>query len=210
MKNIAIFASGSGTNFKSIYHHLQLGNIPGQIVLTISNNSDSGAIEFAKKNNMPTLIINEERYPKQGDRYELLIQKLEGNEVDLICLTGYMKLLPKSIVHKYHNRVLNIHPALLPHFGGKGFYGMKVHEAVIASGTDESGVTIHFVDEKYDQGKIIVQEKVKVYRRDTAETLARRVLEVEHKLYPQVVKAFCEDRIVWENNHPIIEVVIEN
>ncbi len=210
MKNIAIFASGSGTNFKSIYHHLQLGNIPGQIVLTISNNSDSGAIEFAKGNNMLTLIINEARYPKQVDRYELLIQTLAGNDVDLICLTGYMKRLPKSIVHKYHNKILNIHPALLPHFGGKGFYGIKVHEAVIASGTEESGVTVHFVDEKYDQGKIIVQEKVKVYRTDTAETLARRVLKVEHKLYPQVVKAFCEDRIVWENNHPIIEVVIEN
>ena len=210
MKNIAIFASGSGTNFKSIYHHVQLGEIPGQIVLTISNNSDSGAIKFAKGNNMLTLIINEARYPKQVDRYELLIQTLAGNDVDLICLTGYMKLLPKSIVHKYYNRVLNIHPALLPHFGGKGFYGMKVHEAVIASGTEESGVTVHFVDEKYDQGKIIVQEKVKVYRTDTAETLARRVLKVEHKLYPQVVKAFCEDRIIWKNNHPIIEVAIEN
>jgi formyltetrahydrofolate-dependent phosphoribosylglycinamide formyltransferase len=210
MKNIAIFASGSGTNFKSIYHHVQFGEIPGQIVLTVSNNSDSGAIEFAKENNMPTLIINEARYPKQVDRYELLIQTLAGNDVDLICLTGYMKRLPKSIVHKYHNKILNIHPALLPHFGGKGFYGIKVHEAVIASGTEESGVTVHFVDEEYDHGKIIVQRKVKVYRRDTAETLARRVLKVEHKLYPQVVKAFCEDRIVWENNHPIIEVVIEN
>ena len=109
MKNIAIFASGSGTNFKSIYHHVQLGEIPGQIVLTISNNSDSGAIEFATGNNMPTLIINEARYPKQVDRYELLIQTLGGNDVDLICLAGYMKLLPKSIVHKYHNRILNIH-----------------------------------------------------------------------------------------------------
>ena len=125
-------------------------------------------------------------------------------------MAGYMNLLPKSIVHQYKNCILNVHPALLPHFGGKGFYGIKVHEAVVASGIEESGVTVHFVDEEYDHGKIIAQEKVKVLSEDTAETLAERVLKVEHELYPQIVKAFCEDRIIWENNHPIIEVAIAN
>jgi len=118
--------------------------------------------------------------------------------------------LPKSIIDQYQKRILNIHPSLLPEFGGKGFYGIKVHEAVIASGVHESGVTVHFVDEEYDHGKIIAQEKVKVLNNDTPVTLAERVLKVEHKLFPQVLKAFCENRILWKNNHPVIEVAIEN
>ena len=210
MKNIAIFASGGGSNFKSIHRFVQSGEIPAHIVLTISNTSDSGAIEYAREYNISTLIINKVYYANPVDREKFLIQTLIDNEVNLICLAGYMNLLPKSIVHQYKNCILNVHPALLPHFGGKGFYGIKVHEAVVASGVEESGVTVHFVDEEYDHGKIIAQEKVKVLSEDTAETLAERVLKVEHELYPQVVKAFCEDRIIWENNHPIIEVTIAN
>ena len=210
MKNIAVFASGGGSNFKSIHHFVQSGEIPGCIVLTVSNNPDSGAIIYAKKNQISTLVINKGLYPNPVGQRELLIQALVDNNVDLICLAGYMKLLPKSIVQQYKNRILNVHPALLPQFGGKGFYGIKVHQAVIASGAKESGVTVHFVDEEYDHGQIIAQEKIEVLNEDTPETLAERILKVEHELYPQVVKAFCEDRIIWENNHPKIEVMIEN
>jgi len=210
MKNIAVFASGGGSNFKSIHHFVQSGEIPGCIVLTVSNNPDSDAIIYAKKNQISTLVINKVLYPNPVGQRELLIQALVDNNVDLICLAGYMKLLPKSIVHQYKNRILNIHPALLPQFGGKGFYGIKVHQAVIASGAKESGVTVHFVDEEYDHGQIIAQEKVEILNEDTPQTLAERILKVEHELYPQVVKAFCEDRIAWENNHPKIEVIIEN
>lgn len=210
MKNIAVFASGGGSNFKSLHRHVQSGEIPGRIVLTISNNPNSGAIEYARGNSISTLIINKVPYAKPVDREKFLIQALIDNEVNLICLAGYLNLLPKSIVHQYKNCILNVHPALLPHFGGKGFYGIKVHEAVVASGVEESGVTVHFVDEEYDHGKIIAQKKVKVLSEDTAETLAERVLKVEHELYPKIVKAFCEERIIWENNHPIIEVAIAN
>jgi len=210
MKNIAVFASGGGSNFKSLHRHVLSGEIPGRIVLTVSNNPNSGAIEYARENSISTLIINKVLYAKPVDREKFIIKALIDNEVNLICLAGYMNLLPKRIVHQYKNCILNVHPALLPHFGGKGFYGIKVHEAVVASGVEESGVTVHFVDEEYDHGKIIAQEKVKVLSEDTAETLAERVLKVEHELYPQVVKAFCEDRISWENNHPIIEVAIAN
>ena len=210
MKNIAVFASGGGSNFKSIHHHVQSGNIPGNIVLTVSNNRDSGAIKYARRSNISTLIINKVRHPNPVDREELLIQTLRDHEVNLICLAGYMKLLPKNIVHQYQNCILNIHPALLPQFGGKGFYGIKVHEEVIASGVPNSGATVHFVDEEYDQGKIIAQESVEVRSEDTVETLAERVLKIEHDLYPRVIKAFCEDRVVWENNHPKIEVAIGN
>ena len=210
MKNIAVFASGGGSNFKCLYRHVQSGEIPGRIVQTVSNNPNSGSITYARKYNISTLIINKVHYANPVDREKFLIHALIDNEVNLICLAGYMNLLPKSIVHLYKSCILNVHPALLPHFGGKGFYGIKVHEAVVASGVEESGVTVHFVDEEYDHGKIIAQEKVKVLSEDTAETLAERVLKVEHELYPQVVKAFCEDRIIWENNHPIIEVAIAN
>ena len=210
MKNIAIFASGDGSNFKSIHRQVQMREIPGRIVLAVSNNPNSGAIEYARDYNISTLIIHKVDYPNLIDLEALLIQELVENNVDLICLAGYMKLLPKNIVHQYQNRILNIHPALLPQFGGKGFYGIKVHEAVIASGAEESGATVHFVDEKYDHGKIIIQKKVAVRTEDTAETLAARVLRIEHELYPQVIKAFCADKIAWENNHPIIEFAIEN
>ena len=121
-----------------------------------------------------------------------------------------MKLLPLEIVKAYHNCILNIHPALLPKFGGKGYYGNKVHEAVIASGELESGVTVHFVDEKYDNGEIIVQENVQVMHDDTPESLAKRVLKEEHRLYPKVVKAFCENRIIRKNNKFKIEEVVED
>ena len=119
-------------------------------------------------------------------------------------------LIPKNIVSHFANKILNVHPALLPDFGGKGLYGMKVHEAVIQSKVTESGATVHFVDDQYDHGPIIAQDKVTIEPDDTAEVLAAKVLDVEHRIYPKIVKAFCENRIIWKNNQPNIEVVIEN
>ena len=203
MKNLAIFASGEGSNFQSIHHHILSGEILGCIVLAVSNNLNSGAIKYARENNISTFIINEINNPNSVSWEELLIKELDRNSIDLICLAGYLKLLPKIIIHNYQNRIMNVHPALLPQFGGEGFYGKKVHEAVIASGIKKSGVTIHFVDEKYDHGEIIAQQTVEVKSDDTVEKLAKKVLLVEHKLYPQVVKAFCEDRIKWKNIHKI-------
>ena len=198
MKNIAIFVSGGGSNFRTIYHHIQIRELPGKIVLVVSNNPQCGAIIFASEQGLENFIVNDTRFPNLDTRDKLLLQALLKAEVELICLAGYMKLLPGAIIKEYQNRILNIHPALLPQFGGKGFYGMKVHEAVIVAGAAESGVTVHLVDEEYDHGKIIAQKKVKVRHRDTAKTLAKRVLKVEHDLYPKVVKAFCKDRVVWE------------
>ena len=198
MKKIAIFASGDGSNFRKIYNQIQKGDIPAKIVLVVSNNPQCGAIIFASEQGLENFIVNDTRFPNLDTRDKLLFQALFKTEVELICLAGYMKLLPKRIVKEYKDRILNIHPALLPQFGGKGFYGMKVHEAVIEAGAAESGVTVHLVDEEYDHGKIIAQKKVKVRDGDTAKTLAKRVLKVEHDLYPKVVKAFCKDRVVWE------------
>ena len=198
MKKIAIFASGGGSNLREIYNQIQIGDIPAKIVLVVSNNPQCGALIFASEKGLENFIVNDTRFPNLDTRDKLLLQALLKAEVELICLAGYMKLLPKRIVKEYKDRILNIHPALLPQFGGKGFYGMKVHEAVIEAGAAESGVTVHLVDEEYDHGKIIAQKKVKVQSGDTAKTLAKRVLKVEHDLYPKVVKAFCKDRVVWE------------
>ena len=149
-------------------------------------------------------IINKSQYPDSNSLDIILKEKLQQTNIDLICLAGYMKMIPDNIVAHFENCILNIHPALLPDFGGKGFYGMKVHEAVIKSNAVESGATVHFVDNQYDHGPIIAQKKVPILDTDNAEILAEKVLKAEHDLYPGVVKAFCENRINWERGLPKI------
>ena len=210
MKKIAVFVSGGGSNFKAIHHQIQKREIPGEIVLVISNNPNCGAIEYANENSIPIIIINAVQYPNPHTRDEFLIETCLKAEIDLICLAGYMKMLPPAFVKQYENKILNIHPGLLPEFGGKGFFGMRVHEAVINSGKRESGATVHFVDEIYDHGPIILQKKVEVLETDTAESLAARILKLEHELFPEVVKAFCENKIIMENNTPKILAYHEN
>ena len=210
MKKIAIFVSSKGSNFKAIYEKIITGYIPAEICLVVSNNPTCGAIDFAEHNALPTFIFNKTIYPDTNIQNVMLARNLLKAKIDLICLAGYMKMIPKNIVARYKNRILNIHPSLLPDFGGKGFYGMKVHEAVIQSNAIESGATVHFVDDKYDHGPIIIQKKVKVEAYDTPDVLAKKVLILEHRIYPEVVKAFCEGRIVFKNNKPKIEVIIEN
>ena len=210
MKNIAIFVSGGGSNFMAIHHQIQKREIPGEIVLVISNNPNCGAIEYANENSISHVIINETRYPNSHTRGELLTDTSLKAKINLICLAGYMKMLPPAFVKQYENKILNIHPGLLPEFGGKGFFGMRVHEAVINSGKRESGATVHFVDEIYDHGPIILQKKVEVLKTDTAESLAARILKLEHELFPEVVKAFCENKIIMENDIPKILEYNEN
>ena len=133
-----------------------------------------------------------------------VLKLLENNKINLIVLAGYLKLIPKIIVDKFENKIVNIHPALLPSFGGKGYYGLKVHKEVIDSGVKKTGVTIHYVNSNYDQGQIIVQKTINVLPEDTHITLAKKVLNIEHQLYPFVLKAICEDRIDWINGKPWI------
>ena len=210
MKKIAVFVSGGGSNFIAIHRQIIQGNILGKIVMVFSNNPNCGAIKFAEENSIPIFIINAARYPNAHTRDEFLLETCLKAEIDLICLAGFMKMLPQNIVKQYEYRILNIHPGLLPEFGGKGFYGLRVHEAVINTGKRESGATVHFVDEIYDHGPIILQKKVEVMETDTPESLAARVLKLEHELYPEVVKAFCENKIIMENNKPKILEYNEN
>ncbi len=204
MTNICVFASGTGSNFKSIHSSTIMQDHPGKIVLLVSNNPNCGAVKYASQNDIQTEIFNTFRYPDITEYSDNLLQVLNRMEIELILLAGYIKKIPDKIVDTFNNKILNIHPALLPKFGGRGFFGMKVHEAVIQSGEIWSGVTIHFVNKEYDCGPILVQKSVSVHKEDTAETLSNRVLEVEHKIYPEAVKAFCENRIKWINNKPEI------
>tara|TARA_B100002052_G_scaffold77089_2_gene70103 strand:- start:16673 stop:17260 length:588 start_codon:yes stop_codon:yes gene_type:complete len=189
MKNrIVVFASGGGSNFKSIYNNILNGKIKNSIIpILISNNPLSGAVLFAKDKGIETFILNTKRYPNKNDYNDTLIQKLDKVKPSLIVLAGYMKLIPSIITSIYEKRIINIHPAKLPDFGGKGFYGIKVHEAVIKSGVNETAVTIHYVNEEYDKGMIIHEERVVVDRNDSIESLAKKVLSIEHLVYPKII-----------------------
>ena len=188
--NICVFASGSGTNFKAIIEAKKSGIIKSDISLLITNNSDCGAVSIAKESNIPVFHISRKIYPNASDEEyaSLFLDKLNEHKINFIVLAGYMKMIDVRIIRKFPNRIINIHPALLPKFGGKGMYGMNVHKAVIEAGEKESGVTIHYVNENYDEGKIILQKKVEVSPDDTAETLQKKVLKLEHKYYAEVIR----------------------
>jgi phosphoribosylglycinamide formyltransferase-1 len=184
-----VFASGNGTNFKSILEHKREGMLESNVELLITNNSTCGAAEIARAEGIEVVHISRKVFPDLSslDYSNLFISALEKHEIDLIVLAGYMKMLPKEVVKKYSNRIINIHPALLPKFGGKGMYGINVHKAVLESGDKETGITVHYVNENYDEGKIIYQEKIPVKENDTSETLMARIREAEHEIYPKVI-----------------------
>lgn len=185
---IAVFASGRGSNFRAIQHALEgMKQPPARIALCLSNNPDPGAFEFARENGIETVRLSPRMFTSEEEYEQALLDLLLNREIDMIVLAGYMKLLPRRVVQRYRNRIFNIHPALLPEFGGKGMYGANVHSAVITAGRAESGATVHVVDLEYDTGAILAQERVPVLLDDTPETLAERVLEAEHRLFPRVV-----------------------
>jgi phosphoribosylglycinamide formyltransferase-1 len=179
---IAIFASGAGSNANKIIKHLQQ-HASISVGLIVCNNPLAGVLQVAEVNKIPVLLIQKEQFFR-GNAY---VEELREAGVDFIVLAGFLWKIPALLIENYRNRIINIHPALLPDFGGKGMYGSKVHEAVIASNAKESGITIHFVDEHYDNGDIIFQEKCKVYPDDSADTLAERIHKLEHENFPRVV-----------------------
>ncbi len=202
MKRIVLFASGSGTNFTALHQSMHNWSVSAKIMALISNNPDCGAVRYAEERGIPVVVINEKRAGGADACHEKMKQALSRVNPHLVVLAGYMKMIPADIIREYENRIMNIHPALLPAFGGKGYYGMNIHQAVIRRGVKFTGVTIHFVDEIYDHGPVIWQEIVPVQPGDTPESLAERVLQVEHRLYPEIVRAFCEDRITWIDEKP--------
>tara|TARA_Y100001970_G_scaffold118869_1_gene147425 strand:- start:633 stop:1271 length:639 start_codon:yes stop_codon:yes gene_type:complete len=208
-KNIVVFASGTGSNFTSIHKDIKGGKINGEIVLLITNNVNCKAVDFASTNGIKTSVINKNIMFDIAKYEDFLFRELKSAKADLIVLAGYLKMIPLNIISKYKNKILNIHPSLLPKFGGKGFYGMKVHRAVIESKETYTGATVHFVDEIYDNGPIIMQKKVEVLNGDTSDSIAKKVLDIEHKLFPYVVRKFCSDSIIFKDKTPIITGDVE-
>jgi phosphoribosylglycinamide formyltransferase 1 len=182
MKRIAIFASGSGSNAEQICRHFT-GRTDVQISLILTNNPSAGVIQRARHLHIPVVVFDRKLFCESNRIVELLLNA----GIDLIVLAGFMMLVPESLIGSYPNRILNIHPALLPSYGGKGMYGHYVHEAVVAAQERQTGITIHYVNEEYDKGEIIFQERVDLTPSDTPEEVARKVQELEHTHYPRVV-----------------------
>ncbi|MBN1355267.1 phosphoribosylformylglycinamidine cyclo-ligase [bacterium] len=182
-RRLAVIGSGRGSNMESICEAIDRGDLNAEVVCVISNNSRAFILKRGRRRNIPVYHVSSATHPDPGQRESEMLRIFSENGVNVICLAGYMKKIPRSIIRAYPGRILNIHPALLPAFGGPGMFGMKVHEAVIRSGARYSGASVHIVDEEYDRGKIIGQEIVPVFPDDTPETLAERVLKVEHELY---------------------------
>jgi formyltetrahydrofolate-dependent phosphoribosylglycinamide formyltransferase len=179
---VAVAVSGGGTNLQALLDALTPGG-PAEVALVLSNKATAGGLERARRHGVPAEVLAD---PADGKAWLAL---LRAHRIDLVVLAGYLKLVPAAVVAAYRGRMLNIHPALLPDFGGPGMYGERVHRAVLASGVRESGPTVHLVDEQYDRGTILAQSRVPVLPGDTVETLAARVLAEEHRLLPRVVLA---------------------
>lgn len=192
--NITVLVSGGGTNLQALIDATEKGEIPGATINRIISSSYSAyALERGKKHGIETCVVSGKDYPDENERNEKLLEELRNAKTDLIVLAGYMKVLSPLIIKAYERRIINIHPSLIPKYCGKGFYGIRVHEAVIAAGEKESGATVHFVDEGVDTGEIITQKKVPVLPGDTAESLAARVLETEHEILKSSVKKVVEE-----------------
>lgn len=203
--NIAVFASGRGSNLMAILNAVKEGKLKAKISVVISNNSNAGALEIARANGIDALHISRKQFQSDEEYVRKILHELKSRNVELIVLAGYMKKIPPEVIKEYPNRILNIHPALLPAFGGQGMYGINVHKAVIESGVKITGVTVHIVDEEYDHGPIVMQRAVEVRDDDTPESLAERVLKVEHEIYPQAIKLFVEGKIKVSGRKVIVQ-----
>ncbi len=192
---IGVLISGSGSNLQSIIDNINSGNINGKIEVVISNKQNAYGLERARISNIDAVYIDSKQYNDNVEFNDVIIKELKKRNVELVILAGYLKILSNNFVKEYQNRIINIHPSLIPSFCGMNYYGLKVHQAVIDYGAKITGATVHFVNEEADAGPIIIQEAVKVKDNDTAETLQKRVLKIEHKILPEVVKLYCDKRI---------------
>jgi phosphoribosylglycinamide formyltransferase-1 len=191
---IGVLASGGGTNLQSIIDACERGEIDGDVVVVISNMPDAFALERARKHRIDAFSFPHKGVTREQHEADV-IACLEQHQVDLVCLAGYLRMLTPVFINKYAGRLMNIHPALLPSFGGEGMHGLKVHQTVLDYGCKVSGCTIHFVTLEVDGGPIILQKAVPVQEGDTAETLQERVLKEEHKLYPRAVQLFAQGKL---------------
>lgn len=193
MKKIAVFVSGGGTDLQSIIDAVKSGDLKVEIALVVASKAGIFAIKRAEEAGIPVSVYEKRDYETIEEMYDELIDELNEKGVEFIVLAGYLTILTSNIISAFRRRIVNIHPALLPKFGGHGYYGMRVHKEVILAGETESGATVHYVDEGTDTGEIISQIKVPVYPYDTPETLQARVLEKEHELLPNTLKKLLNE-----------------
>lgn len=192
MFKFGVMASGGGSNFRAIFSHTQDGSLKGVCKFLVVNNSGCGAAEFARGHGIPVFHVSSKTHPNEADYDAALLKILNDFQVDLLLLAGYMKKVPDAVVDAMPERILNVHPALLPKFGGKNFWGMNVHRAVLAAHETESGPSIHLVTHEIDRGKVLAQAKVPVLAGDSPEDLAARVLVQEHALYWKTVGEYAK------------------
>lgn len=198
---IAVLCSGGGSNLQAIIDSVEAGRIDGEIVLVLANASKAYALERAKNHGIPCEFVSKKQAGSAEAFNDILLEKLQQAKADLVVLAGYLPIVGAQIVRAFPHRIINIHPALIPSFCGVGMYGHYVHEAVLAYGAKISGATTHFVDEEVDHGGVIMQKSVPVLEGDTPETLAARVLTVEHEILPETVRLFCAGKLGVDGRH---------
>lgn len=202
MLNIAVFVSGGGTNLQALIDAQDRGEIKnGKITFVLASNENAYALERAKKAGIDTAVVSRKQYESKADYDKAVLKTLDGRDIDLIVLAGFLSILGEELVSKYNNRIINVHPSLIPLFCGDGFYGKKVHKAVLDSGMKVTGATVHFVNEITDGGAIILQKAVPIEQGDNEDILQYRVMrQAEWKILPKAVSLFCEGRIKINGN----------
>lgn len=202
--NIGVLISGGGTNLQSIIDNIENGNIKGDIKLILSNRQDAYGLIRGKKAGIETLFLDRNLFSSDEEYNAEIIREFKSRDIGLVVLAGYLKVLSKNFIEEFNMKIINIHPSLIPSFCGKGFYGKRVHKAVLDSGVKVTGATVHFVDEGTDTGPIILQDVVQVADEDNVDTLQAKVLKVEHRLLVKAVKLYCEDKIQVQGRKTIM------
>ncbi|HEX3037743.1 MAG TPA: phosphoribosylglycinamide formyltransferase [Oscillospiraceae bacterium] len=202
MLNIAVLVSGGGTNLQALIDAQESGNIiGGKITFVLSSRADAFALQRAEKAGIPTAVLIRKSFADGADYDKALLELLDQHKIDLIVLAGFMTIISNRIIRQYPNKIINVHPAMIPSFCGEGYYGLRVHQAALEKGVKLTGATVHFVNEVCDGGPIILQKAVEVKAGDTPELLQRRVMEqAEWKLLPQAVSLFCQGKLKVEDN----------
>ena len=195
---IAVFISGGGTNLQTLIDASKRGKLSAEISLVVSSNSKAFGLTRAENAEIATFVFKEKNYESKSEASQNLLAKLKEHKIDFIALAGYLKLLSPELVSAYNGKIINMHPALLPKYGGQGMYGIYVHQAVLASGDKETGISFHIVDEVYDHGCIVEQFNLPVLENDTPESLQKRVLKKEHEEYPKILDKFIRGE--YDNN----------
>lgn len=195
MLKIGVLISGGGTNLQAIIDACKSRDLQAQVAVVIANNPQAYGLERAENSDIPSLSLSKKNFDNKGDFFNQIQETLNHYQVDLVVLAGFLDILPKSFIKAFENKIINIHPSLIPKYSGKGYYGIKVHEGVIANNETYTGATVHFVDDQVDTGQIILQEAIKVMPEDTPETLQKRVLKIEHGLLIKAIGKYIHKEI---------------